>query len=165
MEKWRTYSQNQKRVSYIKYAFERCINNFLKLCFDSFFNRSMSLLIFQNTFVVMGYLLVKGGYASVRIGGVMVMTIVEMDPTKKIVVVRKFFIFPFFVMFILCLNEIFEWHCMRVETRLIRQDVLPTVALCRNLQVKIAVIARNLGHLASPFSISGHSLDNKFLNN
>ena len=56
----------------------------------------MSLLIFQNTFVVMAYFLVKGGAASIRIGGVMVMTIVEMDPTRKSAVVRMLFIFPFF---------------------------------------------------------------------
>ena len=64
----------------------------------------MSRLIFQNTFVLMVYFLVKGGDASVRIGGVMVMTIVEMGRTSKIALVWKFFIFPFFVMFILCLK-------------------------------------------------------------
>ena len=56
----------------------------------------MSRLIFQNTFVLMVYFLVKGGAASIRIGGVMVMTIVEMDPTRKSAVVRMLFIFPFF---------------------------------------------------------------------
>ena len=44
--------------------------------------------------------------ASLSDGGVMVTMTVEMDQMRKIVVVRIFFIFPFFLMFISCLNEI-----------------------------------------------------------
>ena len=52
-------------------------------------------------FVMMQHFVAIIADASIRIGGVMVMTIVEMIPTRKIVMVRIFFLFPFFVMFII----------------------------------------------------------------
>ena len=64
------------------------------------------LAIFQPTFVVMTNSVVRITNASLSDGGVMVTMTVEMDQMRKIVVVRIFFIFPFFLMFISCLNEI-----------------------------------------------------------
>ena len=71
--------------------FKYLLETILRFIFQSFY----VAVIFQNTFVLMAYFLVKRVAASICISGVMVITIVEMDPTRKIAVVRMFFIFPF----------------------------------------------------------------------
>ena len=95
VEKWRTNnSQNQRRVI-LNMLYERSLNNCWKPCLVLLFHRSMSTLIFQKTFVAMTYFVARVADASIWIGGVMVVTIVEMDPTSKIAVVRIFH-FPIF---------------------------------------------------------------------
>ena len=87
--------QPNSKARYIKYAFtyERCLNICLKPCLVAFSDRSMSPFIFQITFVIMTKFFARVADASFRIGGVMVKTIVEMHPTRKIAVVRKLFHF------------------------------------------------------------------------
>ena len=141
VEKWRTYSQNQRRVI-LNMLYERCLNNCWKPCLVLFFHRSsMSTLIFQQIFVATTNFVAQVADASIWIGGVMVIKIVEMDPTRKIAVVRILFIFPFFGMFILCLYEIYMINTLSVMkpdwlayTFSSCHDVLPTVSDCKKLQ-------------------------------
>ena len=69
------------------------LNSCFNPCLVSLFNLSLSPLIFQIMFAMITNFSATVADASLGIGGVMVKTIVKMDPTRKIAVVSILFIF------------------------------------------------------------------------